>query len=148
MTAVTDPMSAAIRELRAREMNPGAGYRYEYVVTQEAWYYAGSVREISPNPEIIVHKAALAGGCAWEFTIEDKSAKIRPGAIQVKMFGESFDALADIAPFFAALAKDKTDTLDGVRELLDYFGFTDATERTRPVRNVETRVDITGEPVR
>ncbi|MER7331774.1 MULTISPECIES: hypothetical protein [unclassified Micromonospora] len=140
---MTDPTNAAVRAL-----NPGEGYRYEYVVTHEAWYYAGTVKEISPHPEIIVHKAALAGGCAWEFTIADYSAKIRPGTIRLKMYGESFDALAEIAPFFAALAEDKPDTLDGVRELLDSLGFTDATERIRPARLGTTRLDITGEPVR
>jgi hypothetical protein len=97
-----------------------------YIVSHEAWY-AHAVAD--RRPEISVTAAADGGGCAWEFTVEEVDLGASGPAIRVKVFEDAFAAFAQIPEFFAALAAEKTDTLDGVRSVLDRIGAADETER-------------------
>jgi len=99
-----------------------SGYRLVYVIPQDAWY-----RNVVTEVSITVSKAADEGGCAWEFSVVEH----RDIGIRVEVFGDAFDAFAEIPEFFAELAKVGRTTLDGVREILDDLGFADATERTQ-----------------
>lgn len=109
------------------------GYRLEYVVTAEA-YWANVHHAADPRSAINVSKAAEGGGCAWQFKIADFGVMVdgQPH-IQVRVFEDAFPAFVELAPFFAALAERRPSRLAEVRELLDNFGFVDATQRVEPV---------------
>jgi hypothetical protein len=107
------------------------GYRLEYIVGHEAWY-ADANKMVDPNPYLGVAKAADEGGCAWEFQIADRTEAIGRPAIQVQIFDDAFAALVELAPVFAVFADEGPTTLAEVREILDRFGFVDATARTSP----------------
>src|SRR5437879_2598105 len=97
-----------------------------YVVTHEAWY-ANALPD--RHPEISVLASAEGGGCAWEFMVEEVDLSPSGPAIRVKVFDDAFAVFAQMPEFFAALAAEKTDALDGVREILDRLGAVDETER-------------------
>jgi hypothetical protein len=98
-----------------------------YIVSHEAWY-ANALPE--RHPEINVVAAADGGGCAWEFTVEEVDLGSGGTPIRVKVFDDAFAAFEQMPEFFAFLAAEKTDTLDGVRSILDRMGAADETERT------------------
>lgn len=97
-----------------------------YVISHEAWY-ANSIPD--RNPEINVMASAEGGGVAWEFTVEEVDLGSSGPAIRVKVFEDAFAAFTQLPEFFALLAAEKTDTLDGVRGILDRLGAVDETER-------------------
>lgn len=105
-----------------------------YVVNREAWYYPanqkiGSLEGRSLN----VSAANPAGGCRWEFTVQEYD--INGGAVRLQMFDDSFQAFEQIPGFFQALTSEQPSSLDQVREILDRLGAVDTTERVSPYRH-------------
>lgn len=107
------------------------GYRLEYIVSDDAWY-AEANRHVNTDPYLNIAKVADGGGCAWEFQIVDKSRTIGQPATRVEVFDDAFAAFAEVTPLFAAIADEHPAALDEVREILDRFGFADATTRVNP----------------
>lgn len=99
-----------------------------YIVGYEAWY-ADANRAHESNPYLNIQAAAREGGVAWEFKAAEYD--LDGPTLQLAMFGDSFDAFAEMPEFFAALAEQKPRTLVELRKLLDGIGARDATERTR-----------------
>lgn len=106
-----------------QQLTTEPGYRLEYIVSHEA-YYRSVVRERS----VTVGKNATEGGCAWEFDVVE-----HPNiGIKVGIFDDAFQAFAEVAPLFAALAERQPRDLREVRSLLDELGLVDATQRNDP----------------
>jgi hypothetical protein len=109
-------------------MNLPEDTRLAYTVWQEAWFYDPRNNE---EPFLMVSAAAKGGGVAWEFQIDGYELGGNP-VTRVKMFDDSYAALAQLPEFFAALAEQQPGTLDEVRALLGSLGAVDETPRVSP----------------
>lgn len=102
------------------------GYRYDYVVNKEA-YYASVMKE--PD-SIQIHRSHVEGGCAWKFSMTRRN--LGGGTLELKMFGDAWQAFGDAPELFEVLRKEQVRTLGELRTVLDALGFTDITQRESP----------------
>lgn len=103
-----------------------------YTVWTEAWWYDAS-RTPGDHPQLMISASAKGsgGGVAWEFPIE--SYELGGEMVtRLKMFNYSYQAMAQVPEFFAALMEQRPGTLDQVRAILDALGAVDETERVSP----------------
>lgn len=108
------------------------GTHLAYVVNHEAWYASTVLADEPPTVMVQASAEGEGGGVAWEFPVEDGSHLIgRPG-LRLKMWGDSWEAFAQVPEFFAVLAGGEVATLDDLRGLLDSLGAVDETARVSP----------------
>lgn len=107
-----------------------AGTHLAYHLPHEARYWRANRDRYQDRRQVGVTASAQGqgGGAAWEFYLVEYLLGGKP-ALRLKMFADSWSALAEIAPFFADLAAGSVKTLDDVVRLLNELGAVDETER-------------------
>lgn len=105
-----------------------------YVVSHEAWY---GPQQYPDHGSISVGRYADAGGCVWEFTIEQGTGHPQlVNSAQIRMWGDSWAAFTEVPDLFrdlAAVVEGREGvSLDAVRKVLDAHGFRDDTPRESP----------------
>lgn len=127
---LTDLPSTEMREVPGISMPDDC--TFAYTVCSEAWYseVLKDTGVMKNRPELMVAASGNGGGCKWEFSVVEKN--LGGPTVQVRMFGDSFDAYVSIPAFFSALEREQPSTLDEVRQILDDLGAIDQTQREEP----------------
>ena len=102
-----------------------------YIVNGEAWY-THAVPPEARTEGIMIQRACRDGGVAWEFRITEHD--LSGATLKLSMFGDSWQAFADVPELFVALREQQPCTLTELRAVLNGLGFYDLTERTRGLR--------------
>jgi hypothetical protein len=114
-------------------MNISPDTQFAYIITHEAWYYT-ELRTDDERQSVLIQAAAVGGGVAWEFVIEQIDNLGCGPTLRLNMFDDSWDAFIQVPELFAALQAKRPRHLTALREILDEIGATDITARTEPVR--------------
>jgi hypothetical protein len=98
---------------------------FAYIVLKEAWYRSAVADEL---PSVQISADADGGGVKWEFDVQEHVLGGTP-YLRLRIFGDAFQALADVPEFFEALHREVPTDLGQLRRLLDRLGAKDITKR-------------------
>ncbi|RZT87419.1 hypothetical protein EV383_4342 [Pseudonocardia sediminis] len=111
-------------------MNLPEGSALTYFLPQEAWH--ASVTHNGQDDSVMVSASYDGGGAVWEFSVVCRRFDGGSSALQLRIFGDSWDVLNQMPEFFDALRQEKPRSISEVCAILDRAGAVDETERVSP----------------